>query len=974
MKKLMVIMAAALFSCQFLTAQEGLSDPDRGRIVFADKSMYADPVVQEQLREAPFWQGFTAAHGSWWVQFNETTGLPHKATGTSVALAGSDPVTAAQQFVSTVMDMAGYQMPHLVNWRATAANGHILVNAEQEIDGLPVLWSRATFRLTGDLRLIMFGLDVYPEATKPDGPTLDRQSLEATATAGLDGSVVRLDWGRQALIQVPAMEQGHAMRLVQEVWVSTDVEGHPGRYYTLVDLHTGKVWYRVNKVHTCAPRQADVTITGNVVDNPLRAAVPYAFPDLMVTIGADTFYTDAAGTINLPNLTQPAVATVYMAGRHARVVNNQTGLTPSITDTLYPGNNRIDVTDRFLPSELAGYYNTDLIHDHMKSYTPAGFDYMDSAFTVNVELTSGNCNAFYNGISINFYAQGGGCPATALFNDVVFHEYGHGINYEFYDYNGGSFGNGAQQEGYADVWAISRTFDPVLGAGFQGAAGTYVRRYDMNRKVYPQDLVGQVHADGEIIAGAWYDTYLLLGNMDTMMRLFVAAQLNTPDQPDGFEGQLYADILLEALLSDDDDGNLFNGTPNDSAIIHGFALHGISLITNATLTHNDPIMLPAAQPVTLTARLVTSLPTYLGGVFLNYRTDRTAPYTKVAMTSSGGANYDYQFSALPEGTLLEYYFTAEDVFGIEALADPVGANAADPGLPYYLLIGFEQKLREDFDINFGGWLVDPFGDDDATTGAWEVNAPNASFDNSNIIVQTGTDHTPANNDNLCAFTGNAANGAQMGANDVDQGKTTIQSPEFDLSGYKEPAIGYWRWFINNPAGGANPGNDPWQVFISNDGQSWVKVERTFTSDRSWRQKVIRVEEYVQPTATVSLLFIAQDSLIQGANLNGGSIVEAAIDDLTLFDLPSTPTGLAELSLQPVIFPNPGSNMLQVSLPGQDVIRAIEVFDVSGRLSWQQTIADEQQYMLSTEQWAEGVYQIRIYGRTGVFTGQWVLQR
>jgi hypothetical protein len=32
-----------------------------------------------------------------------------------------------------------------------------------------------------------------------------------------------------------------------------------------------------------------------------------------------------------------------------------------------------------------------------------------------------------------------------------------------------------------------------------------VRRYDENIKVYPQDLTGEVHDNGEIIAGAWWD-------------------------------------------------------------------------------------------------------------------------------------------------------------------------------------------------------------------------------------------------------------------------------------------------------------------------------------------------------------------------------------------------------------------------------------------------------------------------------------
>ena len=29
--------------------------------------------------------------------------------------------------------------------------------------------------------------------------------------------------------------------------------------------------------------------------------------------------------------------------------------------------------------------------------------------------------------------------------------------------------------------------------------------------MYPDDIVGEVHADGEIIAGAWHDTHLLMG-------------------------------------------------------------------------------------------------------------------------------------------------------------------------------------------------------------------------------------------------------------------------------------------------------------------------------------------------------------------------------------------------------------------------------------------------------------------------------
>ena len=99
-----------------------------------------------------------------------------------------------------------------------------------------------------------------------------------------------------------------------------------------------------------------------------------------------------------------------------------------------------------------------------------------------------------------------------LVSDVVFHEYGHGINDQFYASQGGSFINGGINEGYADFWAISLTDNPVLGAGcYMENEDFFIRRYDVDPKVYPQDLVGQVHADGEIICGARYDTHLLMG-------------------------------------------------------------------------------------------------------------------------------------------------------------------------------------------------------------------------------------------------------------------------------------------------------------------------------------------------------------------------------------------------------------------------------------------------------------------------------
>ena len=60
---------------------------------------------------------------------------------------------------------------------------------------------------------------------------------------------------------------------------------------------------------------------------------------------------------------------------------------------------------------------------------------------------------------------------------------------------------------------------------------------------------------------------------------------------------------------------------------------------------------------------------------------------------------------------------------------------------------------------------------------------------------------------------------------MDDGKTTLQTPTMDLTSYANPVIAYWRWYTNSPVSGANPGQDYWQVRISNNnGSTWTYVE------------------------------------------------------------------------------------------------------------------------------------------------------
>ena len=76
--------------------------------------------------------------------------------------------------------------------------------------------------------------------------------------------------------------------------------------------------------------------------------------------------------------------------------------------------------------------------------------------------------------------------------------------------------------------------------------------------------------------------------------------------------------------------------------------------------------------------------------------------------------------------------------------------------------------------------------------------------------------------------------------------------------------------------------------ITDDGVNWVYVENTLSSDLSWRRNAFRVKDYVNLTSSVQLKFIAS-SIRPGQYLDGGSLIEAAVDNLYLYESLSSGT-------------------------------------------------------------------------------------
>ena len=854
---------------------------DDNEVRYIKKNIELDPQYQQQLRNSNLWQDFINQHPNWFVIFNENNQMPHRAFGA--------PISVTDLF--SFLESNKFALPIDLRQKTSTKNDkYINKNFVQYYNNIEVINSNLHAKFNLQNELISFGLDIFNDININIIPSIDKQVAMQSATNNISNLITDMIINEDLKILSIPMHRSYQHRLVYVINFKTRIEQGPAYYLCYVDANSGELLMRKNSVMYEAPA-ITTNVSGNVyTTNPYNPASSESLKYLKASGQGSNYYTDINGDVDFGFLSSGTQIQYQLEGKYADVKTN--GNTPSFGSTLGSTNTIVFDNSNSSIQERTAYHSVNMIHDHLKSVFP-NFTALDIPMETNVD-EQGSCNAFFNGSSINFYAEGNGCHATAKIPDVVYHEYGHAINGRRYN-SGLGMSNGGLNEGYADIWAFSLINSPYIGLGWDLVDPTYSIRDYQDRKVYPQDLVGEVHADGEIIAGAFWDTYLNLNDMTQMLNLFKYTYDSGVDGPDGLEGSIYTDILIEVLFADDNDANLSNGTPNDVAIVSAFALHGITLLSNAVISHNPLNSASANVGVSINASVGITYPWALGSANCFYRINNASNWTNLAMT--GTSSFTTTIPAQPNGTVIAYYISLTDNYGNESGITPMTANIFpinNANVPYFIMVGYELVALEDFDFNIGFWQTsDPL--DNATTGLWEIGDPLGSYlspGDPNSIVQTEDQHTLGGNS--CAFTGNASStSASIGENDVDGGHTTLYSPYYDMTDYIDPAFSYWRWFTNNS--GAEPGADWWQVSITDDGVNWVSVENNLTSDNSWRRFVFRAKDYINLSSSlVQLRFVASDSAY-GA-LSGGSLIEAAVDDLNLWDTDSQSNNIIDINV------------------------------------------------------------------------------
>jgi hypothetical protein len=304
------------------------------------------------------------------------------------------------------------------------------------------------------------------------------------------------------------------------------------------------------------------------------------------------------------------------------------------------------------------------------------------------------------------------------------------------------------------------------------------------------------------------------------------------------------------------------GMNNITTFFHPLCVELMKAGANAGLPIKAPLVVAAgSQPTLIEGYLSTPLTVEVQGlpvgpVLLNYRASPADAVLTKELVPLGAGLYGTNLPGPACGDEPEWWFSTTD--------ETCGPFATES---FSASVGHKVTLLTDHVEIDSGWTAGVAGDD-AASGLWMRGDPLGTG------AQPEDDQSEPGTD--CFFTGQGSDGGSIGENDVDSGHTTLVTPPIDLSG-GDARIGYWRWYSND-AGGA-PNEDVLEVEISNDGSNWVDVETVGPGGAGtgggWIYHDLQVSDFVAPNATVQLRFIASD-------LNSGSIVEAAIDELEVF--------------------------------------------------------------------------------------------
>jgi hypothetical protein len=885
-----------------------------------------------QIRLDGAMRDFGRATGAHWyaVSWNPVTLTPRLVAGSGLGLGRpvADAASAermARAFVARSRELFRVDDASLALWKTPHGMGKWAVHFTQTLDGTPVIGSRLTVLMTDAGRVAAFGGDVWPDLQAPTRALLSegealRQAWRAAHERGLAplaaGPNDRI-WSEALGILPASATEG---RLVYRVRLA--LRDPLGAWMFDVDAIDGAIVQMQDVL-----RAADCTGTATgIIEDPgwCFGSDTLAVDLLNLTIeGVGTTTTLPDGSFSLPwGGSDPVGISADLEGPFVHVDNTQdpdahfaATLQPGEPFTLFwdDSNSRADERDVF--------HATNVTHGFMKTLDPSWVD-LDFPMPANVNLQQ-QCNAFWDGSSINFYHEGGNCANTGRMLDVVAHEYTHGISDYLYGPNDPP---GDMGEANSDVMGNALTDESRMGRGFYLDDCVNGIRDSDNDLRWPDDLQGEVHWDGQILAGFHWDVRQNMiaahgytdGNLGAMRIWHYARLLGQP--------QTQPEQAWWAFLADDDDGDLDNGTPNHASLWPAAEHHGFAYpeaFENVVIHHAGLLHAPAlpGQPIEIKAVIYS----FAGAMnpdsmLVYYRIAGDPEFTPVVMTPTGQTDaYHGLLPNLPVGTVIDYYILAAD-----ALQNRLCAPRNAP-LEFYEadVVTIYDPFEEE-----AGWTVGA-PSDNATQGIWERCDPFGTTGGSGVPLQPENDTTPGAGVN-CFITGQY-NGGPVDGSDAD-GRTTLLSPIYDLTGAASVRVRANVWFqsFGYPPTGANLNVD-----VSSNGMIWFNIYHREGMDMTpeWEPMDVDITHFFPTIGQLRVRVVMNGR-------TGYTVDEGGFDDFLVIAQTSSPVppepgpvtgGALRLSLASG---NPATGLapaqVRFELPRAATVR-LRVCDASGRV-------------------------------------------
>jgi Zn-dependent metalloprotease len=458
------------------------------------------------------------------------------------------PRAAAEAFLGESRDALGLRSVTLRHARDLRVGAHHTARFAQEYRGLPVLGASIAVRLGPDGRVKLAVLDVARDLALSTTPRVD---AEAARRAVRD----RLGLSPEAeLAPVLAVLREDAGRLVYLV----DARTMDGGRRCLVDATDGRV---------IAERPLAVNTLGRVY--PISSVVTPETQDVEL---ADL---DEAEPLKLNGWSGRFTVTNYASGNpEAGTMMLSQDLGPSAgTDFLYdPPADPLDGTDAF--AQVGIYYHLTRVRDFFVQSFELDMNDSSWGLVAAANVKSGGMsynNAFFSSQGVgapwnrpNLIAIGQGSSFDfADDSDVFLHEFTHYVSSNAVGYNEGPLGaneygvstfGGSIDEGLADYFACTVNGDPTVGEASLVPLGA-ARDLTDTHKVCPDDLVGEVHYDGELIGSLTWSIRETFGASASDLLIWGGMSLleKSPSLSDLARGlqQTCDDLIAEGTLAAD---------------------------------------------------------------------------------------------------------------------------------------------------------------------------------------------------------------------------------------------------------------------------------------------------------------------------------------------------------------------------------------------------------------------------------------